>query len=287
MAQSLRIVVTGGSGKIGTRLLQTLMARGHQPLDLDRDMPTNRVAPFVQADLRERTMLEPIFDKADAVCHLGELPGLSADISPDKLFSHNCAVGARVLQTAVDMKVKHIVYVSSCQVYGLWGEGFADVQPPASLPLDENTPLHPRNTYALAKVAIESYARLLAEQNPDFTISVIRLPAIWDDRDVQNAQVQLPEVLQLREGFNTYLHLDDAASILALALENQRPGFEAYHAVAEEVWSAKPVRELLKERFGDSVKLPPDWPDFKAPVSTEKTRKHFGWSPRFKLNALR
>jgi len=287
MAQSLRIVVTGGSGRVGTRLLEVLIARGHQPIDLDQNSPKDRVAPYVQMDLRERTSLEPIFDKADAVVHLGEIPDLQHDMQPDKQFSHNCAVGARVLQTAADMKVRRFVYASSCQVYGLWGPGFERVSPPATLPMDESAPLQPQNSYALAKIAVESYAKLLATQKPDFSIAVVRFPWVWDNRDVQNAKAQMPEMLHLREGMNTYLHLDDAASALALALESDRQGFEVYHAVAEDVWSARPIRELLKDHFGEKTGLPSDWSDFRSPVDTDKIRQHFGWSPRFKVGDTR
>jgi len=284
MATSLRIVVTGGSGKIGTRLLEVLIARGHQPIGLDRDNPTPPVAPFVQADLRERAMLEPILEQADAICHLGEYPQLQPDMRADQLFAHNVTVGSRVLQTAADLKLKRIVYVSTCQVYGLWGDHYAKINTPPKLPMDETAARRPQDAYALGKVAVEDYACMLAEQNPGLSIAAIRLPWVMDDREVANARAKLPEILQMRDGMNTYLHLDDAAEVLAMAIEGDGKGFKAYHAVADDIISARPTREILKDRFGEEARLPPDFPDFGSPVTTEKARQHFGWTPRFSIH---
>ena len=66
-----------------------------------------------------------------------------------------------------------------------------------------------------------------------------------------------------------------------LAVENPRPGFEAYHFSATEVLSLYPIAQRLREHHPEFPPLPADWPAFKSPVLTGKMRDHFGWQPQW------
>lgn len=279
MLSSLRIAVTGGSGLIGSRLIEVLSRRGHHPINLDLAPNPKVESSFIQMDVRDREALEPVLKNLDAICHLGEIPGLHRCPSPAKLFAHNTAASSAVLQTAADAGVRRIVYVSSCQVYGCWGETeFASLHEIPRLPMDESASLHPRNAYALSKMAGENYARLLAEQTGG-SFAIARLPWVWGP-DMLSRALSRP-VDKLREGFNTFLHVEDAAAALLATIECDRGGCEAYHFVADDIWADRPLRELLRERFGEV--LPTDWPDFRAPVLTTKAAQQLGWRARFSL----
>ena len=99
---SLRVVVTGGSGRIGSVLVRRLIEQGHAVTNVDRRPPDGAPAQakFVFADLRQREILQPIFEQCDVVCHLGEIPNASGPLPPEQIFAHNTAVGSTVLQTA-------------------------------------------------------------------------------------------------------------------------------------------------------------------------------------------
>jgi nucleoside-diphosphate-sugar epimerase len=294
-SSGLRVVVTGGSGKIGSFVVRELLQRGHEVINVDRRAPasppasaptsaadTRRPARFVYADLRDRAQVQPLFENADAVCHLGEIPGMHLSTPPEELYSHNTTIAAVVLQTAADLKLKRFIYTSSAQVYGAWGSGGR--VPFAHLPMDETHPLRPYNVYSLAKVAAEQFAKLMAERH-GLSVAAFRFPMVLEsDPELDPRWLRYLEgEPHPSEGACTYLHASDAARAYADAIERPRPGFEAYHFVAADVWSITPIRDRLLKYNPAEPPLPPDWPPYRSPVLTTKAKEHFGWEPGWSI----
>jgi nucleoside-diphosphate-sugar epimerase len=277
--RSLRVAVTGGSGRIGSVVIAQLLERGHQVINLDRRQAEQPRARFVYVDLRNRGALQPVLEQVDVVCHLGEIPTAHGPFSPEEIYAHNTAVGSTVLQTAADLGLKRVIYTSTCQVYGAWGHG-PQVKPPRSLPMDETLPVNPQNVYALSKVANETYARLLAEQK-GLSVAAFRFPWVVTEMPNERWYRMLDNASGPLEGMGTYVHVNDAAKAFALAVENLRPGFEAYHFTADDVWTPVPLRARLLATQPDFPALPVDWPDYKSPVICDKAKAHFGWQPTF------
>jgi nucleoside-diphosphate-sugar epimerase len=278
MSKRLRIAVTGGSGRIGQAVVKELVSRGHSVINIDRRPPEDRSVKFHFIDIRSREQLQPVLEGMDAVAHLAENPNPHALISGDELFTSNTRCAATVLQTAADLGIGRVIYTSSCQVYGSWGDVLAN--PAGMLPMDETTPVNPQNHYALGKVVGEQYARFLGEK-AGLSVAIFRLPWVIQDEHVLRH-------LDYRshghfEGFCTYVGTIDTARAFALAIENPRPGCEAYHFTADEILSLAPLRERLKFMNWEDL-LPADWPAFRSPVLTNKAREHFGWKPE--INAL-
>lgn len=281
-AKPLRIAVTGGSGRIGRHVVEQFVARGHRVWNLDRHEAAHPVARFIYVDLRRRELVQPIFEQVDAVCHLAEIPNVGGSNSPEEVFSHNTQVGSVVLQTAADLKLRRMIYTSTAQVYGCWGEPQA---PAAMLPMDETHPLQPQNAYGLGKVANEYYARMVSRRQ-GLSTAIFRFPWVLDwelERNEAEIWSFLERARGKAEGMFTYVHVTDAARAFVLAVENPRAGCEAYHFSAAETLSAVPLRERLAKHYPDYPTLPADWPTFKSPVCTEKARKHFGWEPAWNL----
>jgi nucleoside-diphosphate-sugar epimerase len=270
----MRVAVTGGSGRIGTFVVRELLNRGHEVVNIDRRQPREPAGRFVFAQLDERAQVQPVLEQVDAVCHLGEIPSVHGH-SPEQVFAHNTRVGAVVMQTAADLKLRRVIYTSSCQVYGLWAE---PVGRPMRLPFDETHRLAPHNAYALSKVANEMYAQLLAE-HAGLSVAAFRFPWVGIEAYQESQAEAMRAMPQRTDGFATYIHAIDAARGYALALEHPRPGFEAYHFSAGEILSLLPLAARLAAHHPDYPPLPADWPAFKSPVLTNKLRDHFGWEP--------
>ena len=234
-------------------------------------------ARFVFIDLARRELVQPVFETIDAVCHLGEIPNVHAGLSPDEVYAQNTRAGAIVLQTAADLKLKRVIYTSSCQAYGMW-EGSATT--PAKLPFDETQPLRPHNAYALGKAAMEAYAELVAEQS-GLSVAIFRLPWVPVEEYSDRQAEYLREPPTRTDGFATYCHVNDVARAYALAIENPRPGCEAYHFAAAEILSLYPLGARLAAHHPAYPKLPADWPAFKSPLITNKAREHFGWEAKW------
>jgi nucleoside-diphosphate-sugar epimerase len=278
MSQSLRVAVTGGSGSIGSQVIKQLLAAGHQAINIDRRQADEPLARFVFADVTRREQVQPILEQVDAVCHLGEIPNNGPSHSPDTIYGRNATAASAVLQSAADLKIQRVIYTSTCQVYGTWGDNV----PPLRLPLDETHPLRPHNAYALSKASNEGFCHLVARKY-GLSIAIFRFPAVLNFRGAERWYRRRMHDEGPTHDLQTYVGVDDAARAYVLALEQPRPGCEAYHFSAAEVQSAIPLRQRLAEYHPDFPPLPPDWPDFKSPMLCDKARSHFGWEPTWNL----
>jgi nucleoside-diphosphate-sugar epimerase len=265
MASPLRIAVCGGSGRVGRSVVQELASRGHDVLNLDRRPAADLPGRFIEADLSDRGQIEPLFDGCDAVIQLAEMANVNATLPPHELYVQNIRVSTTVMQTAADLKIPRLIYTSSCQVYGCWDK-----------------PHVPQNAYALGKVANESYARMLAEQQ-GISAAIFRLPWVVPFEPGEQLWRMLESQNGFIDGLGTYIHHTDAARAFALAVENPRPGCEVYHFSADDIFSLQPLRHRLQHNPGYPP-LSEDWPDHRSPLLTRKAWDHFGW--RAEVNLL-
>jgi nucleoside-diphosphate-sugar epimerase len=276
MPQQLRVAVTGGSGNVGKWLVRCLLDRGHRVVNLDRAGAGDERAQFVQCDIHDRAAIEPVLCECDSVCHLAEIPTSIGGIPKEEVYANNTRAAAVVLQTAAELRLRHAVYASTCQVYGSWGEHHVA---PLRLPIDESCPVNPRNVYAASKVANEVFAKYLS-QRENFGISVVRFPGIVASKEKEEGLWKYAKWDgEVSDGFCTILHAGDLARGIAAALEACRPGFEVYNLGAEDILSAVPLKDRLDRHHSDFPPLPANWPPLKSPLLIEKAQRLLNWYP--------
>ena len=107
-----KIVVTGGSGRLGQLVIQELLFHEYQVLSLDRVRPAVNACPSWIADLRCSGDLYQALRCAYGIVHLGayQAPGLAPDA---EVFSNNVTASYNVLKAAADLGVKKVVMASS------------------------------------------------------------------------------------------------------------------------------------------------------------------------------
>lgn len=272
----MKVIVTGGSGRLGGAVIKTLAQRGHEVINVDR-RPAQREARFVYLDLRNRALLQPVMEQAEAIIHMGEIPNVRAATTLEEVYATNCAIGSMVFQLAAELNYRKVIYTSTIQVYGFADDGMV---PPVTMPIDEQHPLRPRNAYGLAKAGNENYARLCSETS-DLSVSVFRLPWIVMDDNADRTVGTLERDTPLRGDLGIYVKDDDVADCFALALEKPIPGFEAYNLAAREVIHTRPIREAMIATVPNFPRLPESWEPYQMPYLWEKAHRHFGWEPRW------
>ncbi len=172
----MRVFVTGGTGFIGSHLIEALLARGDEVVCLTRN-PTNANRIFghspveiVAGSLQDANALAAGCDGADVVYHLA---GLVAARNRGEFFAVN-ASATRTLASVASRSaatIKHLVYVSSIAAAG---------PSPKGHPLSEDARTQPVTDYGWSKLAGEEAIR--TSQLP---WTIVRPPAVYGPRDTE------------------------------------------------------------------------------------------------------
>ena len=167
----MRILFTGGSGKAGKHTINYLLEHGHSLLNLDQvqlEHPKvlTRFADIVDAgqvfDVMGSYAHYDELDKGigipkfDAVVHFAAIPRLLMT-SDNECYRVNTLGTYNVIDAAIKMGVKKVIFASSETTYGIC---FADGElKPNYLPIDEEHPTIPEDSYAMSKVVNEATAK--------------------------------------------------------------------------------------------------------------------------------
>ncbi|MDY6822191.1 MAG: UDP-glucose 4-epimerase GalE [Thermodesulfobacteriota bacterium] len=175
----MKILVTGGTGYIGSHTCVALLEDNHDVLIVDNLVNssrgvlerlktiTGRSIDFEEADIRDRTALDRIFDRfrPDAVIHFAGLKAVGESVSLPLLYYENNVGGTMTLLEAMAASgVKTMVFSSSATVYG----------DPASNPIREDFPVAPTNPYGRTKRMIEQILMDTQAADQAWQISLLR-----------------------------------------------------------------------------------------------------------------
>ncbi|MEA1973889.1 MAG: UDP-glucose 4-epimerase GalE [Candidatus Cloacimonadota bacterium] len=175
----MKVLVTGGSGFIGSHTCVELLERDYQIVVLDNlenskfeairrvENITNKKIKFYKTDLRDYKDLETIFktENIDSVIHFAGLKSVGESVEkPLEYFDNNLVGTIYLLQLMKKYDVKNLVFSSSATVYG----------EPKSVPIDETFPLSATNPYGQTKLIIEEMLRDIATANQDWNIILLR-----------------------------------------------------------------------------------------------------------------
>ena len=153
-----KIVVTGGSGKLGTWVIKDLIEHGYEVLNADSKPPEKSLCDTIYTDLRNLGEAYGVLQDADAFIHLAAIP-VAFSFPNEVTFQNNVMSTYNILEAAAGLGIKKAVIASSEAVYGI---GFSkELHAPQYLPLDEEHPLLPEDPYGLSKVVSEKISEKL------------------------------------------------------------------------------------------------------------------------------
>lgn len=143
-----RVLVTGGSGFIGTAVCRELLRRNHQVDVFDLKPPTVAGVGFVRGDILDSTALAAALQGHDGCIHLAAVLGVQrTDADPLGTLTFDLEGTRRVLDAASVAGVKRFGFASSSEVYG----------EPDRVPIREDDKKGPKSVYGIAKLASEAY----------------------------------------------------------------------------------------------------------------------------------
>jgi len=302
-----RILVTGGAGYVGSVCCLQLLERGHQVTVVD-DLSTGHAAAVPagavlhQLDIGDRAGMASVLaaDRFDAVFHFAAKALIPESVSnPGLFFDSNVASGIALLETVRAAGIRKFVFSSSAAVYGN----------PHSIPIEENHPKEPVNSYGETKLMLErvlhwyaiaygwtvvafryfnasgATAAIGEDHCPETHIIPLLLETAAGEREVfeiYGHDYATPDGTCLRD----YVHVMDIAEAHMAALQIQdRPGFSAYNIGTGTSYSVRQVCGVVEGELGRKVALKDGARRQGDPAilcaSPQRLMKELGWRPRF------
>ncbi len=176
----MSILVTGGTGYIGSHTVVELLNAGNEVVIVDNlsnsklcvldriEKITGKKPTFIKCDLCDKDALSDIFDKypeIDAVIHFAGLKAVGESVEkPIWYYYNNLTSTLNLLDSMKLHGVNKIVFSSSATVYGL----------PKSVPIREDFPLSTTNPYGETKLMIERILKDACVANKDLSACVLR-----------------------------------------------------------------------------------------------------------------
>lgn len=173
------ILVTGGTGYIGSHTVVELMGAGYEVVIVDNlcnskasvleriSQIAGRRPLFVEADIRDRKLVDKLFNRYhfQAVIHFAGLKAVGESVAHPLDYYANNVAGSLTLFEAMDRAgIKALVFSSSATVYG----------DPQSVPIREDAPLTATNPYGQTKLVVENMLRDLAASDSAWRMALLR-----------------------------------------------------------------------------------------------------------------
>lgn len=173
------ILVTGGTGFIGSHTVLELLEAGYNVIAMDNlsnsrkksiervEDLTGKKVTFRKIDLLDKQKLEQLFSdfQVDAVIHFAGLKAVGESVEkPLMYYSNNISGTVNLCQVMNKHNVKRMVFSSSATVYG----------DPSESPLTEQSDLSATNPYGQTKLTIEYILRDLCNSDPDWKVALLR-----------------------------------------------------------------------------------------------------------------
>jgi len=284
----MRVLVTGGSGFIGSHVVDKLRARGHEPVIYDlrpspwhTDPGGDRVIDTVLGSITDREALERALHSCDAVAHLAAVADVNdVHAEPEDAERVNARGTVAVLEAARRAGVKRIVYASTIWVY-------SDCEPEE---VNEDTLLPPpSHLYTSTKLAGELYCKAYQElYGIDYTIlrfgipygprarEAAVIPAFVNKALAGDPLTLAGDGLQSRK----FVYVEDLADGVAAGLDAVAVN-RVYNLASDETVTIKQIAETVQELMGDvEIVYTPARPgDFGGKiVSSERAASELGWT---------
>lgn len=272
----MRVLVTGATGKVGSRFVPRLLAKGHEARILTRDSAkAERLAKLgavtALGDLNDARTLTAAVDGVEAVAHIAAYFRAAND--DDGIIRTNHAGTVALANAALDAGVKRFVFVSTGMVYGSHNQH----------PAREDDP---RDTaglraYPASKVAAENDLLKLAKET-GFDVRILRLGFVYGDGDLHLEEaIPLFKTLKSHPGSRLHLvhHLDVAQALFTMVQADGLQG-EAFNVADDAPISSYEIASLFG-RQAEVFEAPPGplVTPFEYVMDTAKLRNRTGFRP--------
>ena len=175
----MKILVSGGTGYIGSHTCVELLNKGYEVVAFDNlynskidvvdrvEKITGRKLVFYKADMLDKESMRPIFEehKFDAVIHFAALKAVGESVQkPLAYYKNNISGSLNLCELMNEYGCKRIIFSSSATVYGA----------PKTVPITEDFPLSTTNPYGSTKLMLERIFSDFCVPDPEWSVVLLR-----------------------------------------------------------------------------------------------------------------
>ena len=276
------ILVTGGSGFIGSHLVDKLCENGYDVRVFDLTKPHRDDVEWFKGDLMNKNDVFKAFRDVEYVFHLGAIADVNVALSKPELCVHVNEIGTlNMLQAAQSFEVERVLLASTTWVYGRT-EGV----------VTEDTPIPPSDHLYTATKIGQEYLLISWNKHYGLPYTILRYGIPYGPRMRANMAIAIFTRRAMKKKTITvfgdgsqgrcFTYVEDLAEGNVAAL-NEKAKNQVINLSGKEFITISQVVGELRKIFGDIVvRHEPSRPgDFKgAVVSIEKARKLLGWESK-------
>lgn len=280
----MRVLVVGGSGFVGSHVVDKLMDADIDVSVFDLRAPDFRNdVDFIEGDVRDAEAVRAAVDGVDAVYHLAAVADVGhVHKDPVRSEAINVRGTMNILEAARQAdQPKRVIYASTTWVYG--GSGAEDV--------DEETRVDaPDHFYTATKLAGEFYCQSYATLY-DVPVTILRYGIPYGPRSREAAVIPLfvkkalnGEAITLAGGghqFRKFVYVEDLAEGNVLALKDAARN-RVFNLAGSQRVSIREIAHAVQELLGEITieETPPRPGDFLGKnVSSARALEELGWQP--------
>tara|TARA_B110000444_G_C18837590_1_gene596938 strand:- start:1586 stop:2584 length:999 start_codon:yes stop_codon:yes gene_type:complete len=292
------ILITGGSGYLGTVLVNKLVKKNYKIINLDPMIysssstyqKTHRNVKNCIGVTEDKYILDDIFanNRIYAVIHLS---GVSNDptalLDPALTEKSNILATKLLVQKAKKNKTKKFLFASSCSVYGFTGEKKI---------VNEKSKPNPLSAYSKSKIIGEKI--VIKEKSKNFTVNCLRMGTLYGPSPRMRfdlaLNVMVGSAIQAKEiiinggdQWRPFLHIDDAADAFIKLLENKNKKLngQVYNVGANsENFQIKDLAYTVKKFVPKSkIKFSKNFDNRSYKANFDKIKNDLKWGPAKKI----
>ena len=279
----MNILVTGGEGFIGKKLVNRLIKEGHNVISLDFKPTANIVA-----DLSNENFNFDCVGNIDYIFHLAAQPGGYFSLkNPHTDGKWNCLGTINVVKLAQKLKVKKLIYNSSMAVYGN-----------QELASEKHNKLNPISFYGVSKLTGELYTKLIYEHS-NIPYTIFRLFATYGSgQDLKNKHqgilsIYLDQALNNdtieitghKNRVRELIHVDDVVEALMLSF-NLKTNNNIYNVSNSERLTPEIIIEGISKALNKPLKIK-ELGGYEGDqthiTSTTHKLQNLGWIPKINI----
>src|SRR4051794_16780849 len=269
-----RVVVTGGSGKLGRAVVLELAEHGYDVVNVDlAPPPPGQPASFTRVDLTDLgqvtealTGIDDRYRGIDAVVHLAAIP--APGLRPSgATFANNVLSTHHVFLACRAAGIRNVVWASSETVLGLP----FDVPPPY-LPVDEEYPPRPESTYSMVKALEEEMAGHFCSWDPELKMIGLRFSNVMYPEDYLAFPGYNADPQARRWNLWGYIDARDGAQAVRRALDHSGRGREIFIIANADTVMSRSSAELAAEVY-PGVEIRKELGEHETLLSIDKARR--------------